>query len=167
MRTTDPQILRDLAGDLEIELSRLAKLKSQIQRAKQNIEEAPNYASDFYGSLALMFHNFYTGCERIFSLISVDLNGGVPKSADWHKRMLSRMSVERDGRKAVVSSKTARSLEEFLGFRHVVRNIYGFELKTDRVDALVEQYPAAWAGFEKDISAFVDWLRKLAIALDP
>jgi hypothetical protein len=167
MKVTDPQILRDLAGDIEIELSKLAQLEIKIQQVQNDIKAAPAYAGSFYESLALKFHSFYTGCERIFNLISIELNGGVSKSADWHKRMLSRMAVEKEGRKAVITPQTAERLEDFLGFRHVIRNIYGFELKVDRIDALIEQYPAAWTGFETDIRAFVDWLGEMAIALEP
>ena len=34
----------------------------------------------------------------------------------------------------------AASLDEFLSFRHLFRNIYGFELIGDRVDRLVEKF---------------------------
>jgi hypothetical protein len=167
MKVTDPQIFRDLASDIEIELAKLTKLAIQIQQVQNDIKAAPAYINSFYGSLALQFHGFYTGCECIFSLISVELNGGVSKNADWHKRMLSRMAIDNEERKAVITLQTAERLEDFLGFRHVIRNIYGFELKIDRIDALVKQYPAAWCAFETDIRAFVDWLREMAIALEP
>lgn len=76
------------------------------------------------------------------------------------------MQIEQDERKAVISSSTAEALDKFLRFRHVVCNIYGFELETDRVDTLLTAYPVAWAHFEMDMKGFVDWLRELAIALE-
>ena len=166
MRTNEPSLLRELAGDLELELAKLNKLRLQVQQLQQNIDDAPRYAESFYESLALKFHNFYTGCERIFSLISMELNGGVPKSADWHRRLLSRMVVDREDRKFVILAETEKQLQEFLGFRHVVRNIYGFELDREKLDQLLVRYPLAWDLLEKDIRAFVDWLRELSERLD-
>ena len=166
MRTHEPSLLRELAGDLELELAKLAKLEQQIQRSQNDIAEAPVYADSFHESLALKLHNFYTGCERIFSLISAELNGGVPKSADWHRRLLARMVVDREDRKAVIVTETEKHLQEFLRFRHVVRNIYGFELDIEKLDRLLEKYPIAWQSLEQDVTIFVQWLRELAMNLE-
>ena len=166
MKTYEPGLLRELAGDLELELAKLGKLCSQVQKLQQNIREAPRYAESFYESLALKFHNFYTGCERIFSLISIELNGGVPKSADWHRRLLSRMAVDRADRKAVITSETEKQLQEFLSFRHVVRNIYGFELDVEKLDQLLVRYPSAWNLLERDIQGFIAWLKELSVYLE-
>lgn len=162
MRTNEPDVLRQLAGDLEIEVDKLERLSEQVQQLQQNLSTAPMYADSFYESLALKFHNFYTGCERIFSLISIELNGGLPKSADWRRRLLSRMSVDREYRKAVISIETEAALRDFLRFRHVVRNIYGFELDVEKLNLLLTQYPEAWRLFALDSKQFVAWLRQLA-----
>lgn len=53
-------------------------------------------------------------------------------------------------------------LQEYLAFRHVVRNIYGFELDPERLDSLVKRYPLVWRKFEQDVREFVDWLKSLA-----
>ncbi|MGB3765162.1 MAG: hypothetical protein WA947_01280 [Phormidesmis sp.] len=167
MQTREPGLLRELAGDLEMELAKLHELQLQVQALQRDIVEAPRYAASFYESLALKFHNFYTGCERIFSLISTALNGGVSKSADWHRRLLSRMTVDREDRKAVITVETEKQLQEFLGFRHVVRNIYGFELDVEKLDRLLEKYPSTWNLIDRDIRLFIDWLRELAMHLEP
>lgn len=74
MKTHDPDVLSELAGDLELELAKLAKLEEQIGRSQRNMNKAPEYAEDIYESLALKFYSFYTGCERIFSEISMALS---------------------------------------------------------------------------------------------
>ena len=43
-------------------------------------------------------------------------------------------------RPAVISKELAASLYEFLTFRRLFRNIYGFELIGDRLDRLVEKF---------------------------
>ena len=111
-------------------------------------------------------HNFYIGCERFFSLIGSEFNGGKPSSFDWHKRLLQRMNVTQPERPPVISTETAQRLDEYLGFRHVVRNVYAFDLDVDRVARLIQTYPAVWQQFEQEIQAFITWLREIAASLD-
>ena len=162
MRTLSPANLRELAADIEFELDRLRQLEQSIRYVEQEIERDPTHADLFYENLALKLHSFYTGCERIFTLVANELNGGVPSGSDWHRRLLDRMSAERDGRIAVVRSETAKLLREILSFRHVVRSIYGFELDSQRIRRLMDNYPAVWQQTESDMVAFVGWLRDLA-----
>ncbi|MBM4201522.1 MAG: hypothetical protein FJ189_09575 [Gammaproteobacteria bacterium] len=160
MRPIDPASLRELAADLTMELARLAELAPAIAhvRAGRDSEHAPLFRE----SLALKLHNFYGGVERILQLVAVELNGGLPSGADWHKRLLDRMAQAREGRPAVVSAATAGRLREFLGFRHIVRHLYGFELDPERLDALAAQYPDTWAAVHSEVEQFIAWLRDLA-----
>jgi hypothetical protein len=162
MRPISPAVIRELAADIETELSRLTQLETSIKTVQAEIEHDPDRAPLFYENLALKLHNFYTGCEKILRLVAVELNGGLPTGADWHKRLLDRMSQHREGRPAVLSLETATCLREFLGFRHIVRNLYGFELNLERVADLVERYPKAWTLVQSDLYVFIQWLRSLA-----
>ena len=162
MREITASELLALSLDLETELDRLKRLESEIQQVQQEIERDPTRAKLFYENQALKLHNFYTGCERIFSLIASELNGGVPSGFDWHKRLLQRMKVAQGGRPALLSAKTAHRLEEYLGFRHVVRNVYGFELDVLRVERLVVEYFSVWHQFESNVRDFIGWLEALA-----
>jgi hypothetical protein len=166
MRDLSPATLRELAADIELELSRLQHLEHEIDRASQAIANTPAQADLLYESLALKLHNFYTGCEKVLQLIATELNGGLPNGSDWHKRLLDRMSTEREGRPAVLRSTTADQLRPFLGFRHIVRYLYGFELEGDRIAQLVANYPAVWQQVGSDYTAFVAWLRQLAQQLE-
>lgn len=166
MKKCSSDTLRSLASDIELELVKLTRLEQDISDAKEKSRQNPQLSNLIYESIALKFHNFYTGCEHIFSLVSTDLNGGVPKGPDWHVRLLKRMSSVHEERKAVISSGTANLLNEFLGFRHVIRNIYSFDLDIERIDKLLSKYPDTWAQVEHDVSDFVTWLRDLAIALE-
>ncbi|MGD1858000.1 MAG: hypothetical protein ACFB2W_27505 [Leptolyngbyaceae cyanobacterium] len=162
MRALSPTNLRELAADIEFELERLRQLEQSIRYVRQEIERDPSHAALFYENLALKLHSFYTGCERIFTLVANELNGGVPSGSDWYRRLLDRMSAERDDRIAVVQPETAKSLREILGFRHVVTSIYGFELDPSRIRRLVESYPTAWQQTESDIVMFVRWIQDLS-----
>ena len=162
MRPIEPAALRELAADLTMELERLAELTPAVAHVRAEIGRDLDHAPLFRESLALKLHNFYGGVERILQLIAVELNGGLPSGADWHKRLLDRMAQAREGRPAVVSAATAARLREFLGFRHIVRHLYGFELDPKRLDALAAQYPVTWAAVQPEVEQFIGWLRDLA-----
>lgn len=166
MREINPSQLRIIASDLELELGQMRRLEADILAVQQEIQRDPDRAKLFYEVQALKLYNFYTGCERIFSLIVSELNGGKPAGFDWHKRLLQRMTVAQPNIPAVISIDTARRLDEFLGFRHVVRNVYAFDLDIERVARLISLYPALWHQFEQEIQAFVTWLRSLSASLE-
>jgi hypothetical protein len=114
-------------------------------------------------SLALKLHNFYTGCERIFRKIADDINGGVPRSSDWNKRLLKSMSLDIEKiRPPVISKTTEKALEEYLAFRHVVRNIYGFEIDSERLKGLAGKTSKIYKVFEKELKKFIQFLKEAA-----
>lgn len=166
MKPMSASKIRELATDIEIELERLGRLELAIAQVYQEVQNDPDRAKIFYESLALKLHNFYTGCERIFQLIVSELNGSLPSSFDWHKRLLNRMSIEREGLPAVLTSDTVVRLNEYLGFRHIVRNLYGFELDPNRLEKLVENYPSVWHQVNFELREFINWLRQLAEQLE-
>jgi hypothetical protein len=165
MRESNPSEIQALATDLELELGLMQRLEQDILFVQQEIQRDPERANLFYEVQALKLHNFYTGCERIFSLIVSEFNGGKPSGFDWHQRLLQRMTVAQQERPLVISAETAQRLKEYLGFRHVVRNVYGFDLDIDRVARLIQTYPEVWHQFEQEIQAFVLWLKELATHL--
>jgi hypothetical protein len=158
--------LREIATDIENELERLTQLEIQIKIVREEIAKNSNLADIFYESLALKLHNFYTGCERIFQIIASELNGGLPSGYDWHRRLLTRMATSQERRPAILTQQTVRGLGEYLAFRHVVRNIYGFELETQRVEYLVQNYFEVWHNFKQDLQNFLSWLKVLANSLE-
>jgi hypothetical protein len=158
--------LREIITDINNELARLTQLHRQIHQAQTEITNNPTLSPFLYESLALKFHNFYTGCERIFQILASELNGGLPSSYDWHRRLLIRMANPQAERPAVLTSETAKQLEEYLAFRHVVRNIYGFELNPRRLDNLLASYDQTWFAIERDMHQFLDWLNQLTERLE-
>lgn len=162
MKRMSADELRELALDIETEVGRLRQLSLEIQQVQAEIARDPARAALFYENLAFKLHNFYTGCERIFDTVASELNGAAPSGFDWHKRLLERMGAERQGRPALLSRDTVQALREYLAFRHVVRNVYGFELDAERVEQLSRRYPGVWGRVEADVIRFTAWLRALA-----
>ncbi len=72
------------------------------------------------------------------------------------------MSAEiRDRRPAVISRETRACLDNYRGFRHVVRNIYTFNLDLLRLRDLVIGLPNCYASLIQDIHQFCDFLEQL------
>ncbi|MEZ4556734.1 MAG: hypothetical protein R2851_08955 [Caldilineaceae bacterium] len=148
--------------DIETELGHLDRLAADIQDVQREIATDPEHRRIFYENLALKLHNFYTGCERIFNVVTSELNGGPPTGYDWHQRLLDRMAADWGERPAIITAATATDLREFLSFRHVVRNVYGYELDPERIERLLEKYPQTWTAFRSDVENFIRQLKTMA-----
>ncbi|MDQ7826330.1 MAG: hypothetical protein RDV48_26240 [Candidatus Eremiobacteraeota bacterium] len=154
--------LPELISEIRDELGSLQALVSDIKAVNSEIPDSEHLKNIYKESLTLKLHNFYTGCERIFRRIADDINSGVPKSLDWHKRLLKIMSLDIEGKRpAVISKETESRLEEFLAFRHVVRNMYGFEIRYDRLRFLVEETQGTFEMVKEDMEAFIGFLEAL------
>jgi hypothetical protein len=147
-----------LAARILTELKEISKL---VCRIEQGWKKAKKGEDDFYlDSVALNLHGFYSGLERIFEKIAASVDGSVPEGANWHKELLNQMSMEITGiRPAVISSDLKQKLEEYRGFRHVVRNVYTYHLSPEKIEPLVDKVQEIIANLEKEISAFSKFLQ--------
>jgi len=154
--------LLTLAAEVENELKQLEELRKRLmetERKKHGSEDRDVYEE----SEALKLHNFYTGCENIFKRIAIMFNGGVPAGEDWHKQLLSIMHLDIPGvRPAVISPELYKGLEEYLRFRHVIRNIYAFEINSERLQKLVDSFDWTFQQFSHEITEFLEFIRTLA-----
>lgn len=149
------EILIGIIAEIEKELQNLQELVAELERVK------PQREIVFKRSKGSILHDFYNCCERIFKKIAIELNSGYEDSEKWHKSLLYRMTIPIEGvRPRVISDELAADLDEFLAFRHLFRNIYGFELKGDRIDYLAEKFEGVAQRFQKEIEEFVTFLRK-------
>lgn len=148
MNQEDNNYLKEIKELIIIELSNIDKLKEELMPYVRNPE-----AKRIKGSI---LHDFYNICERIFKLIVREINGDLEGGEYWHKQLLYRMTLElKDIRPPLISKGLAASLDEFLSFRHLFRNIYGFELIGDRLDRLVEKFFITADRFKNEIEGFI------------
>jgi hypothetical protein len=139
-----------LVAEIRNELTKLEKLTHRLATQQGRVDD-----EEISESAALRLHNFYTGCERIFKMIASEVNGVLPQNLDWHKRLLNQVALDVPGiRPAVISPETRKNLEELLNFRHVVRNIYSYELKPERVAELVKLTIALFPVLAEEIETF-------------
>lgn len=146
--------------------------EAMLQRVVGEAEEALADYSDRkpppreLRGIGAVVHDFYTGIERVFESIAPELNGGLPASPSWHRELLETMTLDLPGlRPPLLRTETAHALQEFLRFRHLFRNLYGFELEWSRLRALLERLPTTWAAVQTDLERFVAFLD--AAAMEP
>jgi len=59
---------------------------------------------------------------------------------------------------AVISQTTFRRLDEYRGFRHVVRNVYTYNFEATKIRKLVTDLPAALEQTRAELLAFASFL---------
>ena len=152
--------LAELRTDLQVERAKLSVLVESLA-ALQRAWEVPDGSQERCDAAALRLQSLYTGIERCLVQIVRVLNGGPPAGADWHRRLLDRMTVPTEVRPALLDAATARGLAVLLRFRHVVRHLYAYELEPDQVQRLLWRALELWPAVEQHLDAFDGWLQEL------
>lgn len=142
----------------------VADLERVVKRAESLIEKAQKTGDDGYlDGVALNLHGFYAGIERIFEDIARSVDETVPAGSDWHRDLLLQMSAEIERiRPAVISLETRYCLDEYRGFRHVVRNVYTFNLRSSRLQELTQDLRGCYLALVGDLDVFLQFLESLA-----
>ncbi len=110
-------------------------------------------------ALGSILHDFYVAVESIFKIISVEIDESVPEGLDWHLKLLKQMVLEISGiRPPVISRETWKKLDKYRAFRHVFRNVYGFNLDSIRLKELLQELPTTIARLSQDIELFIKQL---------
>ena len=111
-----------------------------------------NYILRAGGSI---LHDFYTGIEKIFENIAKEIDQRMPPGEEWHSELLHQMTLDIPGlRHPVIASVTEKKLHEYLGFRHLFRKRYGFELDWEKMKRLLDRLSQILSNLEKEFEAF-------------
>jgi hypothetical protein len=138
-------------------LTDLERLVTQTITLLQKVQRTGD--EDYLGTVALNLHSFYSGTERIFREIARTVDDSMTEGTNWHRRLLRQMSTEiADVRPAVLTEATRNTLDEYCAFRHVVRNVYTFDLRVNRIQALAAELPACYELFRQDTESFCAFL---------
>jgi len=143
----------------------LQDLEKVVNRAKSLMDKAQHTGDDGYlDGVALNLHGFYAGVEKIFEDVARTLEKNIPDGSGWHQDLLLQMAAEISPiRPPVISEETRDCLDEYRGFRHVVRNVYTFNLQMSRLQELTKGLPRCYGAVTRDLDDFMEFLRELSL----
>lgn len=126
--------LRNLLGDLELDLEALDKLAARIaQDPGPSTEPAGDRGAR--AALAVDLHQYYTALESALERVARTVDGIVPSGPRSHDDLLRQAAHAIAGvRPAIVDSKTFGELTQLLAFRHFFRHAYLVELDWSRLE---------------------------------
>lgn len=139
MTKGDPagRVLRLLA-EMRRERRNLARVAGEVETACELLRRRAPTFLELRGAGDLL-HDYYTDLEKVFQLVAETLDGGIPEGERWHRRLLDAMTLDVSGvRSRVLDEETGCALDEYLRFRHLFRNLYGFDLDLDPLRELLE-----------------------------
>jgi hypothetical protein len=145
----------------------IARELDSVRRLVAEAEEWGSRLADWPDTIRVrtaggILHDFYCGVERIFRHIAVRMDEDLPGGPDWHVQLLQRMATNIETvRPAVFDLAMARQLDAYLRFRHLFRNLYGFDLEWERCRELLADLPAAFGRLARQLAAFDEFLHTL------
>lgn len=143
---------------LKEELRRKGWLENQ-RRAKAALAKADSFV---LRGLASVFHDFYTAVEKIMEIVAREIDEKMPAGNNWHRDLLRQMTLDvASVRPCLFSAATAEMLDEFRSFRHVFRNVYGFNLSAERLYSLLLRFPQTAGRVEEEVKAFIRTMEKV------
>ncbi|MFW6171218.1 MAG: hypothetical protein ACODAD_12065 [Planctomycetota bacterium] len=152
-----------LAVRIRQELGDLKRVSERTARALRQAAAGGQQQDLFLDATALNLHDFYCGVERICQRIAETMDGSVPAGRDWHRELLRQMAADLAPiRPQALSRETVKLLDEYMRFRHVVRNVYAFEFELARIQDLVRGLAPCLERVESELMAFVDFLNEVA-----
>lgn len=81
----------------------------------------------------------------------------------WSRVQKPEMAEEMTNvRPAVISPERIVSLDHLRRFRHLVRNVYTFNLSQDKLKSLMADLPGLWLHVQAELLAFADFLSELS-----
>ena len=99
--------------------------------------------------------------KTAFDLSPKERRAYKPNDKEWHKTLLYQMAQEvPEVRPAVISEKSRSRLDEYRGFRHIVRNVYTFRFDPEKVEKLATEVPGLFADISPELLAFADFLQE-------
>ncbi len=152
-----------LAERIRKELDDLDRLVARANRAVSTAKKNPQDADLFLDSASLNLHDVYSGFERVFRQIAATVDGSVPTNAEWHRELLEQMALDLPKiRPPVLTREAIQRLDEYLRFRHVVRNVYTFSFDPERIGRLVKELEIVFEQVKQELSAFADFLETIS-----
>ncbi|MFW6292793.1 MAG: hypothetical protein ACOC7V_10760 [Spirochaetota bacterium] len=137
----DMVALEKLNAELQLDIERLAELRSANERAARRVAVG-NPDELEYAALGYTIHNIFNLIENYATRIARTFENAIDP-ASWHRELIERMQLSIAGvRPALWDRNLAGRIDELRRFRHVFRNMYANDLDPKRVAAVQDGVPA-------------------------
>lgn len=134
-------------------------LAGSKKKIKSAIPQGDTFTLRAIGSI---LHDFYVAAENIFETIAREIDEKLPAGEHWHRDLLLQMALFiPEVRPSVLSKETVSSLDEFRAFRHVFRNVYGYNLSSERMADLLNKYSPTASFLEKEVCSFILTMKEI------
>jgi hypothetical protein len=145
------------------ELENVGRIVAIIEKRKKEIRKHSADIDVYLDSIVHNLENFYMGIEEIFKMIAMFTEEGIPEGSRWHSLLIQGMGRDIPGvRPPVIKEKTRTLLDEYRKFRHLVRNIYTFNIIPQKIIKLAHGIRKTFYTFRKDIKEFITIIEKIS-----
>jgi hypothetical protein len=146
--------IRALSGFIDQQQKAIDGIQMKILSSSPNSDEQAVY-------LAYQLHNLYCAYEDIFKEIAQTFENQLDDQKLFHKSLLRKMTISVEGfRPGVIGSASFEFLSELLGFRHVFRHAYQYNLDPGKLNFLKNRLMEAKDKMKEDIARFREFLRE-------
>ena len=144
---------------IEFEISQIDKL---IDETMPLLKLAQNKIPDMVetAALGLFLHSFYNGIENIMKFVIKEKYGKLPSGTKWHKELLDLCFIKNTEQNELFSEELKNVLDDYLSFRHFIRNTYTFKIKWERMENLILGIDKNWINIKSEINNFLKLYKK-------
>ena len=146
---------REAILKVEFEISQIDKLLGETEPL---LKLAQNKMPDMVetAALGLFLHSFYNGIENIIKFIMKEKYGRLPSSNKWHKELLDLCFIKDMNKKELFNEELKIILDDYLSFRHFIRNTYSYKISWERMENLVLDIDKNWSNIKTEINKYID-----------
>jgi hypothetical protein len=139
---------------IEFEIAQIDRL---LDETSPLLKLANNKTPDMIetAALGLFLHSFYNGIENIIKFIMRDKYRKLPSSNKWHKELLDLCFVKDNKQNELFSDQLKSVLDDYLSFRHFIRNTYSFKIKWERMEHLILNIHNNWNDIKGEIENYI------------
>jgi uncharacterized protein YutE (UPF0331/DUF86 family) len=151
----DSARLRLLETDIQAQLDKIEQVYTQLEDRAAHIDKGEGYVE----SAAYQLHNLYGAVEDLFKIVAAAFENNIADPAQWHTKLLQRMTLTIKGvRPALISKESAELLNELRAFRHLFRHAYLTRLKSHKVQENIEWARLLRSRLPDDVQTFLQLL---------
>jgi hypothetical protein len=148
---------KEFIDEINDEIKNLERLEKEMNSLLSDIEEEPTFIE--IRACASILQDFYSGMEKTFERIALIVDNNLPEGETWHIDLLTQMAKSLvTVRPKVIAEGLFEKLKEYLKLRHLVRHIYGFEMKWERMKPLALSMSSVLDEFKENIREFMDFI---------